>query len=153
QAKNYVSAISFLEEAKEIYSKLGYQGKIGMIDKRIFQLKNLVKFQKQDTMVKTKGDVEFQKRVDKVLNEKERYSQKKLSEQKAVSPEIKQVFKKIELVIKKAEKEEKLGNSSRLLGRYEYLLELYKLIPKDIMNFSKEIYETEKKIEVLRKKI
>ncbi|MFW9990368.1 MAG: hypothetical protein ACFFC3_17130 [Candidatus Odinarchaeota archaeon] len=25
QAKNYVSAISFLEEAKEIYSKLGYQ--------------------------------------------------------------------------------------------------------------------------------
>ena len=30
--KNYVFSISLLEEAKEIYSKLGYQGKIGMIN-------------------------------------------------------------------------------------------------------------------------
>lgn len=153
QTKNYVSAISLLEEAKGIYNKLGYQGKVGMIDKRIFQLKNLVKFQNQDTTVKTKGEVEFQKRVDKVLSEKERYNQKKLSEQKALSPEIKQTLEKIDLIIKKAEKEEKLGKFPRLLGRYEYLLELYKSIPKDIMNFSKDIYETEKRIKVLHEKI
>ena len=153
QKKDYVSAISLLEEAKEIYSKLGYQGKIGMIDKRIFQLKNLVKFQKQDTMVKTKGEVEFQKRVDKVLGEKERYNEKKISEQKALSPEIKQKIEKINLLIEKVKKEEKLGNITRVIGRYEYLLELYKSIPKDIINYSKEIYETEKKVVKFREKI
>ncbi|MFX1501632.1 MAG: hypothetical protein ACFFDH_11770, partial [Promethearchaeota archaeon] len=153
QKKNYVSAISLLEESKEIYSKLGYQGKIGMIEKRIFQIKNLVKFQKQDTMVKTKGEIEFQKRVDKVIEEKERYSHKKISEQTALSPDIKQKIEMIDLVIKKAEKEEKLRKYPRLIGRYEYLLELYKSIPKDIMNFSKEINETEKKLVEIRQKI
>ena len=42
--KSFVLAITLLEEAKEIYSKLGYQGKINMINKLIAQLKNLVKF-------------------------------------------------------------------------------------------------------------
>lgn len=151
--KNYVLAISLLEEAKEIYSKLGYQGKIGMINKRIAQLKNLVKFEKQDSVVKTKGEVEFQKRVNKVLGEKERYNNKRLTEQKTLPPEIKQKLEKINLLVEKAEKEEKLRKYPRVLGRYEYLLELYKSIPKDIINFSKEIYETEKKLVDIRGKI
>ncbi len=151
--KNYVLTISFLEEAKEIYTKLGYQGKSGMINKRIAQLKNLVKFEKQDVSVKTKGEVEFQQRVDKVLGEKERYHSKKLAEQKALSPEIKQKLEKIALLVEKAEKEEKLGKYPRVIRRYEYLLELYNSIPKDIINFSKEIYETEKKLVVIREKI
>ena len=150
--KNYVLAISLLEETKEIYVKLGYQGKIGMINKRIFQLKNLVKFQKQDTMVKTKVEVEFQKRVDKVLGEKERYNSKRLAEQKALPPEMKKKLEKINLLVEKAEKEEKLGKYPRVLGRYEYLLELYKSIPNEIINFSKEIYDTEKKISEMREK-
>ena len=151
--KNFVLAITLLEEAKEIYSKLGYQGKIGMINKRIAQLKNLVKFEKQDTVVKTKGEVEFQKRVDKVIGEKERYYDKKMTEQKALHPEMKKKLEKINLIIAKAEKEEKLGKYPRVLGRYEYLLELYKSIPKDIMNFSKEIYELEKKLATMRGKM
>jgi len=150
--KNYVLAISLLEEAKEIYSKLGYQGKIGMINKRIFQLKNLVKFEKQDTVVKTKGEVEFQKRVDKALGEKQRYIDKKMAEQKALPPEMKKKLEKINLLVEKAEKEEKLGKYTRVLGRYEYLLELYKSIPNEIINFSKEIYDTEKKISEMREK-
>jgi len=151
--KSYISAISLLEEAKDIYSKLGYQGKIGMIDKRVAQLKNLVKFEKKDTMVKTKGELEFQKRVDKVLGEKEKYNSTKLAEEKALTPEIKQKLAKINLVIEKIKKEEELEKYTRVIGRYEYLLELYKSVPKDIINFSKEIYETEKKIVVIREKI
>ncbi|MEE9377911.1 MAG: hypothetical protein V3V33_07735 [Candidatus Lokiarchaeia archaeon] len=151
--RNFVSSISLLEEAKEIYAKLGYQGKIGMINKRIFQLKNLVKFEKQDTVVKTKSEVEFQKRVDKVLGEKERYNSRRLAEQKALPPEMKKKLEKINLLVEKAEKEEKLGKYTRVLGRYEYLLELYKSIPNEIINFSKEIYDTEKKISEMREKM
>ncbi|MBA7693954.1 hypothetical protein ES703_102554 [subsurface metagenome] len=75
--KNFVSAISLLEGAQEIYSTLGFQGKIRMINQRIAQLKNLVKYETQDTVVRTKGEVEFQQRVDKVLKEKEMYVDKK----------------------------------------------------------------------------
>ena len=73
--KHFILAITLLEEAKELYSKLGYQGKISMINKRIFQLKNLVKFEKQDTVVKTKGELDLQKRVEKVLKEKQRFNE------------------------------------------------------------------------------
>lgn len=151
--KSFVLAITLLEEAKEIYSKLGYQGKINMINKRIAQLKNLVKFEKQDTVVKTKGEIEFHKRVDKVLQEKERYQRYKVAEQKALSPEVRQKLEKINQLHEKAVKEEKLGKYPRVLGRYEFLLELYKSIPKEIMNFTKEINETEKKIETIREKM
>jgi hypothetical protein len=151
--KNFVAAISLLEESKEIYLKLGYHGKIGMIDKRIFQLRNLVKYEKQDTFVLTKSEVDFQKRAEKVIQEKKKYEDLKLAEQKALSPDMKQKLEKIDLLLNKAEKEEKSGKNSRVLGRYEYVLELYKSIPKEIVNFSKEIYELEKKIAIIREKI
>ncbi len=151
--KNFVSAISLLEEAKEMYSKLGYHGKIGMIKKRIFQLRNLVKFEKQDTFIKTKSEEDLQKRAEKVLTEKKRYVDIKLAEQKVLSPEMKQKLEKIDLLLEKAEKEEKLGKFPRLLGRYEYLLELYKSIPKEVVNFTKEIYELEKKLTLIREKL
>ncbi|MFX1570518.1 MAG: hypothetical protein ACFFCV_19440 [Promethearchaeota archaeon] len=151
--KNFVAAISLLEEAKEIYKKLGFQGKIGMIDQRIFRLRNLVKFEKQDTTVQTKSEQDFQKRVQKVMNEKQRYQEKQTEIQRALSPEMKQKFEKIKLLKEKAEKEEKLNKFSRVLGRYEYILELYKSIPKEIMDTSKEIYEIEKKISLIKPKV
>ncbi|MFX0004380.1 MAG: hypothetical protein ACFE9C_07235 [Candidatus Hodarchaeota archaeon] len=151
--KNFIAAISLIEEAKEIYSKLGYTGKIGMIDKRISQLNNLVKFEKQDTLEKTKSEIELQKRVNTVIEEKERYYEKKLAEKQAVNPEIKKIIEKIQLLKEKAEKEEKLGKYDRLIARYEYLLELYKSIPKEIVNVSKEIYEIETKIAKIRERL
>ena len=151
--KNFTLAISLLEGAREIYSTLGYQGKIGMIDKRIAQLKNLVKFQQQDSIVKTKGEVDFQQRVDKTLREKQEYHDKKITEQKALTPEMKKNLEKVNLLIEKAEKEETLGKNERVIGRYEYILELYRSIPQDIINFSREIEEIEKKLSVLRTKI
>ncbi|MFW9901732.1 MAG: hypothetical protein ACFFDY_10670 [Candidatus Thorarchaeota archaeon] len=151
--KNFVMAISFLEEAKEIYSKLGFQGKIGMINQRIARLKNLVKFEKQDTMVQTKSEQEFQERVQKVMNEKQMYQEKQAEVQMALSPEMIQKLEKIKLLKEKAEKEEKLNKFSRVLGRYEYILELYKSIPKEIMDTRKEIYEIEKKISLIKPKL
>ncbi|MFX1324982.1 MAG: hypothetical protein ACFE8N_08495 [Promethearchaeota archaeon] len=150
--KNFLAAISLLEEAKKVYSKLGYQGKIGMIDKRIAQLGNLVKFQKVDTIDKTRGEQDFQKRVYTALEEKQKFHDKRMTDQKALSPEMKQNLEKISLLIEKAEKEEKLGKYSRVIGRYEYILELYKSIPPDIQNFSNEILELEKKISLLQSK-
>lgn len=147
--KNFLSAISLLEEAREFYSKLGYQGKIGMINQRIARLNNLVKYEKQDSSIKTKGEQEFQKRVDNVLKEKERLQEKRITDRKALSPEMKRKIEKINLLIEKAEKEEKLGKYTRVIGRYEYILELYKSIPKEIQDFTKEVYEIEKKISSL----
>ena len=149
---SFVLAISLLEQEQEIYSKLGFQGKIGMINQRIAQLKNLVNYEKQDTVVRTKGEIEFQQRADEVLKEKEKYLDKKISEQKALPPEMKRKLEQIGLLVEKAEKEEKLGKFSRVLGRYEYILEIYMSIPKDVKNFSNEIYEIEKKISTLRSK-
>ncbi|MFW9939805.1 MAG: hypothetical protein ACFFFT_02100 [Candidatus Thorarchaeota archaeon] len=148
--KNFISAISLLREAKEIYSKLGFQGKIRMITQRIAQLKNLVNYEKQDTIVKTKGEVEFQQRISNVSKEKEQYVEKKLSTQKPLPPEMNRKLEQIGMIVEKAEKEEKLGKISRVIGRYEYILEIYKSIPKEVMNFSDEIYKIEKKISALR---
>ncbi|MFX0105539.1 MAG: hypothetical protein ACFE75_08615 [Candidatus Hodarchaeota archaeon] len=149
--KKFTLAITLLEEAKEIYSKLGFQGKIGMINKRIAQMKNLLKFEKQDTLVQTQGEQDFQKRVQKVISEKKKYEDKKLAVQKTPPPEMRNLLEKIKMLKEKAEKEEKLNKLSRVIGRYEYILELYKSIPTDIMDLSEEILETEKKLSVLSK--
>ncbi|MFX1304609.1 MAG: hypothetical protein ACFE9X_14750 [Promethearchaeota archaeon] len=151
--KKFILAISLLEEAKEIYSQLGFQGKIGMINKRIAQMKNLIRFEKQDTMVQTKSEQDFQKRVQKVISEKRSYEDKKATLQITPSPEIKKLFEKIKMLKEKAEKEEKLNKSSRVIKRYEYILELYKSISTDIMDLSKEILEIENKLSILRTKI
>jgi len=96
--KNYLIAISLIEEAKEIYSKLGFQGKIEMLNQRIARLKNLIKFEKQDTAVQTKSEQDFQKRVQKVVSEKQRYEEKQVEIQKALTPEMKQKLEKIKLL-------------------------------------------------------
>jgi len=150
--KNFTSAIHLLEEAKDIYSKLGFQGKIGMIDQRIARLNNLVKFEKQDSALKTKGEEAFQKRVDGVIKEKQRFTEKKLAEQRAMPPEIQKKFERINLLVEKAEKEEKLGKYTRVIGRYEYILEIYNSVPKDLGDFSPQIHEIEKKIALLQTK-
>jgi len=148
--KKYSSAIKLLEEAQEIYSKLGYQGKMGMINKRITQLKNLVKFEKQDTLAKTKNDVEFQKRVNQVLQDKQQHLDQKLAEQKALPPEMKRILERITHLLEKAEKEEKQKNYKRVIERYQYILELYRSIPGDLINLSAEVSEIEKKLADLK---
>ncbi|UCD02491.1 MAG: hypothetical protein JSV23_05630 [Promethearchaeota archaeon] len=150
--KNFIIAINLLEEAKQIYSQLRFQGKVGMINQRIARLKNLVRFEKQDTNVQIKSEQDFQKRVQKAISEKKEYEDKKVAIQKAPSPQIKRTIEKINMLKEKAEKEEKLKKYSRVIGRYEYILELYKSIPTDIMDLSKEILEIESKLSIAKTK-
>ena len=150
--KNFILAITLLEEAKEIYKKLGFQGKIGMITQRVARLKNLIKHEQYGTAVQTKSQEAFDKRVKNVITEKQRYQEKKLAEQRVPLPEIKGTFEKIKLLVEKAEREEKLGKYPRAIGRYEYILELYRSIPNEMMDLSNEILEIEKKLSILRTK-
>ena len=108
--KNYTIAISLLNEAKEVYKQLGYGGKVGIIQKRISQMKNLMVFEKQDTYLKTKNDAQFQQRIDKVLTEKKRYENKQIESLKEIPPQIKGKLEKINLLKEKVEKETKLSN-------------------------------------------
>lgn len=150
--KNFNSAITYLEEAREIYTKLGFQGKIGMINQRIARLQNLVQRETKDSFIKTQKKSEFQQRVDNVVKEREMDIDKKIIEQKAIPPEIKRKLEKITMILEKAEKEEKFGKYARVISRYEYILELYRAIPKDLLNLSNEIYNIEKKLSDLRLK-
>jgi len=142
--KNYTIAISLLNEAKEVYKQLEYGGKVGIIQKRISQMKNLMAFEKQDTYLKTKNEAQFQQRIDKVLTEKKRYEHKQIESLKEIPPQIKGKLEKINLLKEKVEKELKLGRIERVKGRYEYIIELYKSIPKSIVNSSFEILEIER---------
>jgi len=151
--KNFILSVSLLEEAKEIYRKLGFQGKIGMLNQRIARVKNLIKHEQQGTIAITKSQDQFDKRVKKVETEQQRYQERQLAEQKVPPSEVKTTLEKIKLLIEKARREEKLGNYPRAKGRYEYVLELYRSIPIEIINLSNEISEIEKKLSIIRTKI
>ena len=151
--KNFILSISLLEEAKEIYRKLGFHGKIGMLNQRIARVKNLIKHEQQDMATITKSQDQFDKRVKKVETEQQRYQERQIAEQKVPPSEVKITLEKIKLLIEKAGREEKLGNYPRAIGRYEYVLELYRSIAIEIINLSNEISEIEKKLSIIRTKI
>jgi len=148
--KNFIAAIALLEEAKEIYLELGFQGKIGMINQYIGRIKNLITIASQDLDERVKSEQNFQKRVEEAISEKIIYEEKKLASLKTPSPEIKRKLEKVKLLLEKAEREEKLGKISRVIGRYEYVLELYRSIPSDMINVNNEIMEIEQKLSKLR---
>ena len=150
--KDFSATISLLEETKAIYAQLGFHGKIGMLNQRISRVKNLIKLGERETTIKTKNEQEFQNRVERVLSEKQRQQEKQLAQQRALSPEVRNILEKIKMLSEKAEKEEKLGKYQRVVGRYEYIIELYKSIPEDLMDLSNNIVEIEKKISFLRTK-
>ena len=151
--KNFQSTVVLLEEAKAIYSELGFQGKIGMLNQRIARIKNVMKLEEQGSSERTKSEQNFQNRVKEVLDEKNKSQDKQLAQQKMVSPEIRNKLEKVKMIIEKAEKEEKLGKYPRVIRRYEFILELYQSIPKDTMDLSNDIAEVEKKLSVLRTKM
>lgn len=151
--KNYATVISLLEEAKLIYYQLGFHGKNGMINQRIARIRNLIKFEEQNTSIRKKREQDFQNRVQEVLNEKQRYDEKQLAQQRELSPEIKKILEKVKMLIVKSEKEEKLGKYTRVIGRCNYILELYKSIPQDSIDLSNEISEIEKKLSLITTKM
>ncbi|MFX1573131.1 MAG: hypothetical protein ACFFB0_10315 [Promethearchaeota archaeon] len=151
--KNFIQSISLLEKAKEIYRKLGFQGKIGMLNQRIARVKNLIKHEQQSTTTITKREGEFDKKVKEVETKQQRYQESKLAEQKVLPSGVKTTLEKVKLLVEKAEREETLGKFPRAIERYEYILKLYRSIPPEVINLSNEISEIEKKIALIRTKI
>ncbi|MFX1410084.1 MAG: hypothetical protein ACFFA6_07010 [Promethearchaeota archaeon] len=150
--KNYPIAVSLLNEAKQIYIQLGYEGKVGLIQKRISQMQNLLAYEKQDTYIKTKNETDFKQRVDKMVAENIKYENKQIEASHEIPFKLKEKLEKIKLLKEKAEVELKLGKIERVKARYEYIIELYKTIPENIINVSIEILEIKKKISSLRDK-
>jgi len=153
QKKNFSSTVALLEETKAIYSQLGFHGKVGMLNQRISRVKNLLNRERQGKTVRTKSEQEFQKRVEKVLNEKQIVQEKQQAQQTILHPEMRKNLEKVKMLLEKAIKEEELGKISRVIGRYEYILELYKSIPQDSLDLSEKIVEIENKIALLRTKM
>jgi len=153
QKKNFSSTVALLEEAKAIYSQLGFHGKIGMLNQRISRVRNLLKREIQGITERTKSEQDFQKRVEKVLSEKQRVQEKQHAQQTLLPPEMRKNLEKVKMLLEKAAREEGLGKIPRVIGRYEYILELYKSIPKDSLDLSEKIAEIENKIALLRTKM
>ena len=114
---------------------------------------NLLKREIQGTTVRTKSEQDFQKRVEKVLSEKQRVQEKQHAQQTLLPPEMRKNLEKVKMLLEKAAREEGLGKIPRVIGRYEYILELYKSIPKDTLDLSEKIVEIENKIALLRTKM
>ncbi|MFX1316626.1 MAG: hypothetical protein ACFE9T_12235 [Promethearchaeota archaeon] len=150
--KNYLIAISLLNEAKQIYIQLGYEGKVGLIQKRISQMKNLLAYEKQDTYIKTKSEADFKQHIDKMETEKIKYENKQIEASHKIPFKVREKLEKIKLLKEKAEVELNLGKIERVKARYEYIIELYKTIPENIINLSFDILEIERKISSLRDK-
>jgi len=153
--KEYDQAKVFYTQAIELFTQLGWHNQISILEK---ELRNVDMYKKEAEkkeeiarLNKLKKEQDFQTRVSKVMDEKQKYN-KKQQPQTSVSPEIRSKLQKIKLVREKAEKEEKSNNFSRALARYQYILELYQSIPKESIDLSKNLSEIEQKILDLKAK-
>ena len=154
--KEYDEAKVLYTQAIELFTQLGWHNQIGILEK---ELKNIDFHRKEEEkkgeiarLNKVKQEQEFQKRVSKVMSEKQRYNNKLQQRHTALSPDIRRKIEKINLVQLKAEKEESSNNFSRALSRYQYILELYHSIPKESVDLSNKISEVEQKILGLKAK-
>jgi len=154
--KEYDEAKVLYTQAIELFTQLGWHNQIGILEK---ELKNIDFHRKEEEkkgeiarLNEVKQEQEFQKRVSKVMSEKQRYNNKLQQRHTALSPDIRRKIEKINLVQLKAEKEESSNNFSRALSRYQYILELYHSIPKESVDLSNKISEVEQKILGLKAK-
>jgi hypothetical protein len=155
--KDYDAAKVLYTQAIELFTQLGWHHQITILKK---ELRNIDLYKKEEELKlkkasysKIKEEQDFQQRVSKVLNEKQKYQAKQQERQRAVSPEIKSKLEKVELVRAKADKEESMSKFSRVLARYQYILSLYNSIPKDAIDLSEQISEVEQKILDLKAKL
>ncbi len=155
--KDYDAAKFLYTQAIELFTQLGWYDQITILKK---ELNNIDLYKKEEELKlkktsysKIKEEQDFQERVSKVLNEKQKHQAKQQERQRAVSPEIKSKLEKVELVRAKADKEESMNKFSRVLARYQYILSLYNSIPKDTIDLSEQISEVEQKILDLKAKL
>ena len=155
--KDYNAAKVLYTQAIELFTQLGWHHQITILKKELYNIDLYKKEeelkQEKASYSKIKEEQDFQKRVSKVLDEKQKHQAKQQERRRAVSPEIRSKLEKVELVRAKADKEESINRFSRVLARYKYILSLYNSIPKDTIDLSEQISEVEQKILDLKAKL
>jgi len=154
--KDYDNATSSYQQAIKIFNQMGWLDQTRTLQK---ELRNIEMYKKEEErkieqkiLIKKKNDYEFQKRVDSITSEKQRFEEKKLQQRVVLPPLIRNKLEKINLAKNKAEKEEKLGKFERVISRFQFILEEYKSIPNDVIDLSSEISATEQKLMELKEK-
>ena len=155
-SKDYDNATSSYQQAIKIFNQMGWLDQTRTLQK---ELKNIELYKKeeqrkieQNILIKKKDDREFQKRVDSITSEKQRYEEKKMQQQVVLPPMIRNKLEKVKLAKSKAEKEEEMGKFDRVISRFQFILEEYKSIPNDLIDLSSEISATEQKLMELKEK-
>ncbi|MBY9003690.1 MAG: hypothetical protein KGD73_06935 [Candidatus Lokiarchaeota archaeon] len=154
--KDYDNATSLYQQAIKIFNQMGWLDQTRTLQK---ELRNIELYKKEELrkneqkiLMKNKNDYEFQKRVDSITSEKQRFEQKKMQQRVVLPPLIKSKLEKIHLAKIKAEKEENMGKFERVISRFQFILEEYKSIPNDVIDLSSEISATEQKLMELKEK-
>ena len=155
-SKDYDNATSSYQQAIKIFNQMGWLDQTRTLQK---ELRNIELYKKEEQrkieqkiLIKKKNDHEFQKRVDSVTSEKQRFEEKKLQQRVVLPPLIRNKLEKVNLAKNKAEKEEKMGKFERVISRFQFILEEYKSIPNDVIDLSSEISATEQKLMELKEK-
>ncbi len=155
-SKDYDNATSSYQQAIKIFNQMGWLDQTRTLQK---ELRNIELYKKEEQrkieqkiLIKKKNDHEFQKRVDSITSEKQRFEEKKLQQRVVLPPLIRSKLEKVNLAKNKAEKEEKMGKFERVISRFQFILEEYKSIPNDVIDLSSEISATEQKLMELKEK-
>ena len=155
-SKDYDNATSSYQQAIKIFNQMGWLDQTRTLQK---ELRNIELYKKEEQrkieqkiLIKKKDDHEFQKRVDSITSEKQRYEEKKMQQQVVLPPMIRNKLEKVNLAKIKAEKEEEMGKFDRVISRFQFILEEYKSIPNDLIDLSSEISATEQKLMELKEK-
>lgn len=155
-SKDYDNATSLYQQAIKIFNQMGWMDQTRTLQK---ELRNIELYKKeeqrkieQQILIRKKNEQDFQKRVDSITSEKQRFEGKKMQQQVVLPPIIRNKLEKVKLARNKAEKEEKLGKLERVISRFQFILEEYKSIPNDVIDLSSEISAVEQKLMELKEK-
>jgi len=154
--KDYDKATFSYQQAIKIFNQMGWLDQTRTLQK---ELRNIELYKKEEQrkieqkiLVKKQEEHDFQKRVDSITSEQQRYEEKKLDQHLVIPPLIRNKLEKVNLAKIKAEKEEKMGKFDRVISRFQFILEEFKSIPNDVIDLSREISATEQKLRELKEK-
>jgi hypothetical protein len=157
QKKDYGEAKKLYQQSIDLFIKLGWTNQVTLLQN---ELANINRYKKEDelkiqqaSLIKSKSEQDFQKKVATAITEKKRIEEKQRLNRTAIPPDVRNKLEKARLVKLKADKEEKAKNYTRVLSRYEYILGIYNSIPKEITDLSHELAAIEAKITELKSKL
>ncbi|MGQ4873829.1 MAG: hypothetical protein ACP6IY_07140 [Promethearchaeia archaeon] len=154
--KEFDKAKEFYKKAMQIFSNLGWHQQAEVIRNEIINLDKYKKAYeeklKQDALKRKQQEIEFQKRVESILEEKKKEEEEQLAKLRALPPELQNKIQRARQASKKAEKEAAINKIERAIGRLEYAIELLESIPREKIDLTNEINNLKQKISDLKAK-